>query len=328
MVSCSDDDKPGKGGPEGELSPQYYSGGVLGTSFNSTPFAYEQPTPAVEASAEMALRFKYGEAFFEKPFLTNSSGMRHGLGPVYVRNSCLTCHPGYGHSKRVERYNANDHGNGYLLVVYNKETNAYVPELTGMPQTRAVWPYLPPIDEKGIKMEWKSHTDEYGNKFPDGETYSLIYPEVTIDPAYINTDPKPTNYEVRLEATIGIYGTGLLDAIPDEDIIAEYNRQKAKGYRLNDAIYTDPAMLITENDGSKRLRKFTYALSRATIQNGPGSNAIWNITNVTRPLRQYNYTTDAYARAMSKNTDVQTALGKTEAEIFEDLRDKSKEPDN
>ena len=49
--------------------------------------------------------------------------------------------------------------------------------------------------------------EPYGNKFDDGETYELIYPEVTIDPAYINTNPKPTNYDVRLEATIGIYGT-------------------------------------------------------------------------------------------------------------------------
>ncbi len=316
LFGCKDDEG-NNSSPSGDLSDEYYSGGRLGTVFDDGIFAYELPTPAVE-QAGMLTEFKYGEAFFEKPFLSNVSGVRHGLGPVYVRNSCVSCHPGYGHGKRMDRYNASDHGNGYLLVVYNKETNAYVPELTGMPQTRAVAPFLPPIDEKGINIEWKEHTDLWGNQFPDGEIYSLIYPEVTIDPAYINTDPKPTNYAVRLEATIGIYGTGLIDAIPDDSIIAEYNRKKLKGYTLNDAKY-DPANFITENDGTKHPGRYTYALSRGTLQNGPGANAIWNITNVTRPGRNYNYITKAYATAMSKNVQIQNSLGKTETEIYNEL---------
>ena len=49
-----------------------------------------------------------------------------------------------------------------------------------MPQTKAVAPFKAPIDEDKIKIDWLPYTDEWGNKFPDGETYSLIYPEVTI----------------------------------------------------------------------------------------------------------------------------------------------------
>lgn len=328
IASCSDEEN--KEGtpvdPKVTLSEEYYTGGKLGTVFNSTPYAYEQPSPAVEASPKMSLQFKYGEAFFEKPYLSNTSGMRHGLGPVYVRNSCLSCHPGYGHGKRVDTYNANEYGNSYLLVVYDKDTYAYVPELTGMPQTRAVEPFLPPIDEKGINLEWKSHIDEFGNKFPDGETYSLIYPEVTIDPTYINTDPKPTNYEVRLEATIGIYGTGMIDAIRDEDIIAEYNKQKELGYKLNDAKY-QPENFIKEVDGTSHPGRYTYALSRGTLQNGPGANAIWNITNVTRSDRRYHYITGAYAKAMSENTNIQAKLGKTAEEIYDELMSKELTPE-
>ena len=314
-TACSDDNdnKGGNGGGE-ELAEEYYTGGQLGTAFNSSVFAYEQPTPVVAESEAFSVSFKYGEAFFEKEFVSNTSGMRHGLGPVYVRSSCISCHPGYGHGKRVDSYNASESGNGYLLVVYDKDTYGYVPELTGMPQTRAVAPFLPPVDERGIKIEWISHTDDFGNKFPDGETYSLIYPEVTIDPAYINTDPKPKNYEVRLESTIGIYGTGLVDAIPDDSIIAEYNRQKAKGYTLNDAKY-NPANFIKESDGTSHPGRYTYALSRGTLQNGPGANAIWNITNVNRPNRHYHYITAAYTNAMAKNTDIQKALNKSEQEI-------------
>lgn len=320
---CKDDDGSSNSTGNNELSEEYYTGGQLGTVFDDGIFAYKQPTSVVENSPEMLLQFNYGEVFFDKKFNSSTSGVRSGLGPVFVRSSCVTCHPGYGHGMRKTRYNADDHGNGYLLVVYDKDTEAYVPQLTGMPQTRAVSPFLPPVDEKGISLVWKDYVDEFGNKFPDGETYSLIYPEITIDPEYINTDPKPTNYEVRLEATIGIYGTGLLDAIPDDSIIAEYSRQKAKGYTLNDKMY-DPANYPQDNDGVRRHPgRYTYGLSRSTLQNGPGANAIWNITNVTRHDRQYNYITEAYARAMSKNTTVQTTLGKSESDIFNELMSKS-----
>ena len=49
-----------------------------------------------------------------------------------------------------------------------------------MPQTGAVEPFKPQIDETKINIDWKHYTDEWGNKFADGETYDLIYPEVTI----------------------------------------------------------------------------------------------------------------------------------------------------
>ena len=49
-----------------------------------------------------------------------------------------------------------------------------------MPQTKAVAPFKGPIDETKIQISWLSHVDEWGNRFPDGETYSLTYPEVYI----------------------------------------------------------------------------------------------------------------------------------------------------
>ena len=49
----------------------------------------------------------------------------------------------------------------------------------------------------------------------DGEKYELIYPELNIPVEAFNTDPKPSNLAFRLESTIGLYGTGLLDAIPE-----------------------------------------------------------------------------------------------------------------
>ena len=42
--------------------------------------------------------------------------------------------------KRQTEYRANQIGNGYLLVIYHPDNNAYISEVTGMPQTQAMTP--------------------------------------------------------------------------------------------------------------------------------------------------------------------------------------------
>lgn len=312
LPSCKDEDNNGQPvDPNEKLSEEWYTGGELGTAFNYTASAFEQPTPAVENMGLMT-EFKNGELLFEKAYNTNSTGAFKGLGPLYIRTSCEDCHPGYGRSKRVTKYDSKEYGNGYLLVVVD-ENNKYVSSLTGMPQTKATYPFKAPIDESGIHINWLDYTDEYGNTFPDGEKYSLIYPEVTIDRSAIYV-PMPDKYYVYLEGTIGIFGTGLLDAIDDADLEAEYQSQLARGYAQGRI-----GSMITENDGTSHPGRYTYGQTRGTLQNGPGANAIWNITNVTRPSRRYHYMTEAYAQTASKDADVQKALGWSEKQIYDYL---------
>ncbi|MDR1724178.1 MAG: hypothetical protein LBR84_09625 [Tannerella sp.] len=292
---------------------EWYAGGELGTVFDATSFAYEQPTPAVE-KAGMSRAFKMGEYFFENDYNENPDGAFCGLGPLMVRRGCIYCHPNYGHGKRQTRYRADENGNGYLLVITD-ETDTYLSSLTGMPQTLAVAPFKPPIDESKIQINWLTYIDEWGNRFPDGETYELIYPEVTIpeDAYYVPLEVTKngvvsavpySNVRVKLESTIGVYGTGLLDAISDEDLKAEYARQEAAGVSLNPAIFANGEWVKTYGATTHPLR-FTYALSRGPLQDGAGANAIWNITNVTRSNRRYHYMTATYARTASQDPDVQ-----------------------
>ena len=39
-------------------------------------------------------------------------------------------------------------------------------------------PFKAPLDPDQITVTWKNATDEHGNKFANGETYELRYPEV------------------------------------------------------------------------------------------------------------------------------------------------------
>ena len=309
--------------PESDKPEWYYAGGKLGTSELFTTNALEQPAPAVDEQG-FYQQFKNGEALFEKPFMTNQTGVRSGLGPVYIRTSCLHCHPNYGHGTRVPEgaFSTADPGNGCLLVVYNPETEGYVPWLAGMPQSHAVAPFKAPLDESQIMVHWKNATDEWGNRFPDGETYELQYPEVTMPKSAIYVVGQgyqlPTDYAVKLESTIGIYGTGLLDAIDEDDLLAQYRQEELDGFLpngLNTAFYANGQWTgmyanSVQGDGTGYARKFTYALSRGPLQDAAGANAIWNITNVTRSDRRYHYLDGAgtYAEYSSKDPEVQAGF--------------------
>ena len=354
MVSCNDDvpnddgtiESDGKyvGQAMGNFDKsEWYPGGELGTTDNVASGCYEDEAPAVTAQGLLD-DFNAGEKFFERQFTVSSSGFG-GLGPASVRRSCLDCHPNYGHGKRMDSYTtAYGNGNGYLLAVYHPEDGAnsndgsYVSEVTGMPQTQATEPFKAPIDESKIKLQWHKVTAMESGlpmQFPDGEKYELIYPEVNIPREAFRTNPNPYDtgngaVAVRLESTIGIIGSGLLDAITEDDLkaqyastanyykniakvadVKEYVNPKFWNADANDfatgAWYTatiGTGKTVDGQEGKKMVKRFTYALTRATLQDGPGANAIWNITNVTRPDRPKLYTTNAWAKAMAEDNEV------------------------
>lgn len=344
MAACSDDAPSTGGGQTGAVddvsyigkavgnfsADEWYPGGELGTTLNVSEGCYEDETPAT-TNMGLTDQFNRGEMFFERN-VTIDTPPFNGLGPASVRKSCIDCHPGYGHGKRQDSYKAG-FGNGYLLVIYHPDDGAnsndgpYISEVTGMPQTQAVSPFRPPVDEDKITITWKNVTameSGLSMTFPNGgDSYELIYPEVTIDPSAFNTYPVPTNYAVRLESTIGIIGTGLIDAIPDDSLKKQYELT-ARYSEVNPAMWdkeandwastayytnwTSPGALADGTAVTGKIKRYTYALTRASLQDGAGANAMWNIPNVSRPDRPKLYTTQAWADAMSMNADVISAI--------------------
>lgn len=338
-------------GPQIDDKPDwFYTGGKTGTTTITSSMAFRQPTPATEAVGS-GLKFTQGDQVAETEYITNPTGRQHGLGPVYVRASCQHCHPNYSHGTSVPagKYDAKNVGNGTLLVLYNpsKPSEPYVSWVAGMPQLFGVAPFKAPIDPSQITVEWKTVTDEHGNQFADGEKYELRYPDVTIPTSALYSaqaqfrsalEALPSNganyditkdialldggYEVRLENTIGVYGSGLLDAIPDQDIIDQYakeaNDKTADGQPmlkngLNPAFWNGGFQNTGyyKNDPQWGPKRFTYALTRGPIMDAAGANAIWNITNVTRSDRQYHYLDldgRVYATCASIDPEVQAAF--------------------
>ncbi len=273
-----------------DLPEDYYTGGQLGTVNDISATAYEQPAPAVDQQG-LSHAFAMGEYFFEKPFTQNEEPFK-GLGPLYIRSSCQHCHLGYGHGKRQTKYDSNTIGNGYILMITD-ENDIVVQSFGWVAMGRATEPFKPQFDESKVKIDWLDYTDEWGNKFPDGETYSLIYPEVTLENGCIygklidkwGNEVTMDRAKVRLESTIGFIGTGLIDAIPDDSIMAQY-RHEGQFSTLNPQFWDNGAKnFVTKEDGTLALKnggivyKFDYALDRASVMSDA---SFWEVQNVTR----------------------------------------------
>ena len=224
--------------------------------------------------------FNLGEAIFEADFVTDRNAPFGGLGPVYNNTSCMNCHPNYGRGRRVDNWNV-EFGNSFMALVHTPD-GKLVKGVKFMFQTMATPPYKPLA--KTIDIKWNTYVDEHGNKYPDGTPYNagneyegtLIYPTAElVDPLL----PLPEKYTVSIEGTIGIFGTGLIDAIPDQAIMDEYERQQ----NLPGPIKGRHGRWVTEAyDGKKHLGRFTTHNGRATLMNGPGINGSWSVTNITR----------------------------------------------
>lgn len=277
---------------DGKLGPAYYAGGLKGTTFNKSSKAMEQASPAV-VEAGLEEQFLLGEEnIFEGIFVADPHVPFGGLGPTYMKASCISCHPGYGRGRRTDRL-SEEYGNGYIAFVHNPDGTP-VKGYTKMLQIKAVAPFQPYA--KDVKIAWHDFVDKHNNCYPDGTPYnagkategSLIYPTAHIIEPLL---PLPDDYKVSIESTIGIYGTGLLDAIPDEAIVAEAKRQQA----LKGPVQGKHGEWIYEPySGETRLGKFDWHCARATLGNGPGINGLWNTTNLTREDRPELYLTQEW----------------------------------
>ena len=162
VTACSDDDNIKPYNPNENIgknvgnfsAAEWYPGGEKGTTSNEEG-CYSNPSPEIE-EAGLYQTFKRGETFFDHAY-TLFNRPYTGLGPAYVRSGCEYCHPSYGHGKRQNKYEADQMGNGYLLVIYHPTAgtdpdgvkyaaNSYIRQVTGMPQTKAMYPFKATVD--------------------------------------------------------------------------------------------------------------------------------------------------------------------------------------
>ena len=196
----------------GEPSPgdllELRSGGDT-TSTTTTRNAFS--LPARNLTSAESRRFAVGDSFFTSNWVIagNSTEARDGLGPLFIAQSCSSCH---GHDGRGAPPLDNlDPARGLVVQISLPTRLGRAPILDpvygGSIQDRSILG-VPP--EAEIHVQWR----ELPGAYADGEPYFLVEPVFTIaNPAY-----GAPHADLRTSPRIGppVFGGGLLEAIPAE----------------------------------------------------------------------------------------------------------------
>ena len=160
--------------------------------------------------------FEVGDSFFNQNWVTApaSTDARDGLGPTFNAASCSSCHTLDGRAEPPKDNDDTERGLLFRLSVPGTDaTGAPLgdPHYGGQLQDRAILKAQP---EGRFKTDWREIHGTYG----DGETYTLLKPEYSFDEfAFGALHP-----EIMVSPRIApvAFGVGLLEAIPESDILA------------------------------------------------------------------------------------------------------------
>lgn len=192
-----------------ELSERLMAGGST-TIFSNTSNAYNTPAPGL-TDTELALHLD-GDLAFEAVFVAAPAPVNPGLGVLFNQSSCISCHPRDGRARHPDNILARS-GLLYRTSLPGTDSNGGplpVPGFGVQVQNQAVFGYTP---EARYTIEYTEHVET----FPDGEQVTLIQPVIGIAQPYA---PFPAGAMLSPRIAPPVFGLGLLEAIPDEHLLA------------------------------------------------------------------------------------------------------------
>lgn len=245
--------------PEFEQAEHLPGGGMTGKGLSDRSFV--QVGRNVDRKEE--LLFWTGFSLFRDPWVIapSSTKDRDGLGPLFNTRSCISCHSSGGKGPAPQEGQSKPSA----LVIRFGSIEAPIfsdPIYGGQLQPRAIavthsniQPDL--LGEAQLQLSYQHISGEYA----DGKPYTLRQPSYQlVDLAYGDLD-KRTGISPRFSPVI--YGVGLLDAISEQDLLAQedindvnqdgisakYNRVPVAPSNHNTSIFHDA---IDENLGIGR----------------------------------------------------------------------------
>lgn len=167
--------------------------------------------------------FAVGGAFFQQPWVIApaSTSARDGLGPLFKANSCLACHIGHGRGHPpltdTEPFISTIVKLGIPPQSAEQQTQA---KTLGIAPDPVYGDHLQPFGIKGLPGEGTprfTHTEVHG-QFRDGESYTLLKPQLHIEQPNYGAFAADTRFSARVAPPLA--GMGLLESIPAAEILA------------------------------------------------------------------------------------------------------------
>lgn len=260
---------------EEEVSPsqesRLFAGGET-TIFEESSFAFS--SPASNLSGMNLDQHLAGDAAFEQVFVTAPTPVNQGLGSIYNNSSCISCHPKDGRAPHPTELND---FTGLFLRGSVPGTDQFggpnpIPGFGDQIQQNAVIGTSP---EANFAVRY----DETDVTFDDGTKVTLRKPIYYLTHTYIALPS-----QVMLSPRVGppVFGLGLLEAIPEESIVALADEQDIDG----DGISGKPNYVWNFETSEMELGRFGWkAINPTVLQQCAGAyNNDMGVTNPYFPI--------------------------------------------
>jgi len=265
------------------------------TAFNRTSSAYEEAPPNL--SAQAIADHDLGDEAFEEAFVLTPGLRNSGLGPVFNNASCVSCHIRNGRGMpepgqlllRVSDPSASGaHGSVSIPIGSTRQAQLTIdaPEETVEAQAANSEPAVLELGnqiqdfgvvgqapEATVKILW----EESAGSYADGTPYRLRSPQFDI--TLNNGQPLPEHIQVSPRVPPHVYGTGLLEAITEADIIALADPEDLDG----DGISGKPNRVLNVKNNNTELGRFGWKASSPTLLQ-QSAEAYLNDMGITNPL--------------------------------------------
>ncbi len=254
LLSACDSESPVAVESAPIFSTSELSGGET-TIFDASSHAFSIPAPNLSAAAlEKHLE---GDVEFEAVFVTAPAVVNPGLGPIYNNVSCINCH------SRDGRGRPPDTDEGLVSLLFR----------LSLPKTEDAMDGKPPIPVPGfgrqlnnraivdtnpegkVKIEYTEQTLTTA----DGTRVHLRYPNYTLTETY---QPLPENVEVSPRVAPAVFGLGLLEAIPEDAILAYADENDAD----RDGISGKPNYVWNAIEQRYTLGRFGWKANQPTLR--------------------------------------------------------------
>jgi CxxC motif-containing protein (DUF1111 family) len=253
---------------ESMTAPDALLAGGSTTVHNRTSRAFSNPAPGL--SAKELERHTEGDGNFDAVFVTAPALVNPGLGPLFNNASCNGCHlkdgrgmPQMGQSLvRVSLPSGKPEVPGGAVPV---------PGIGTQVRDQAVYGHTP---EAKVVVTWQDQTAHY----PDGTPYKLRSPQVEVT-QIAPEKAIPLTTQISLRVPPPVFGTGLLEAVSEKDILAIADPED----RNNDGISGRANIVWDLQHQQKGLGRFGLKANTANLELQTAA-AYFNDMGVTNPI--------------------------------------------
>ncbi|HKP96860.1 MAG TPA: di-heme oxidoredictase family protein [Fibrobacteria bacterium] len=207
--------------------------------------------------ADGKVRFPVGNSLFNQNWVTppSSTTARDGLGPLFNARSCSSCHFKDGRGRPPEA------GGELVSMLFRLSVPGAGPD--GGPNPDPVYGgQLSGNAVLGAAAEGRAVIEyfEAAGAYPDGAPYSLLVPSYRVE-AWAYGTPSPSLL-ISPRVAPGMVGLGLLEAIPEADILARVDEGDADG----DGVSGRANYVYDVRAGGRRLGRFGWKANQPTVE--------------------------------------------------------------